>query len=496
MLPATVPRPAGSGPMQDAFLVDVSQLFSQTEILITGANGFVGKVLLALLLDRYPDVKKVHVLLRPRRGVHARERFEKEILDSPPFRDANRNRISDKVQVIEGDVSNEANFEADLSGVGLIIHCAGLVEFFPPVDQSIAANVDAALNVAALAKRLKAKLVHVSTCYVAGRADGLVEEDEPIYGFYPERQGLEDDSFDPETEVQVIRQAELRLEHDREALIELGRERAARWGWVNTYTYSKSLGEQLLAQEADLELSIVRPAIVECASEFPFPGWVEGGRTAAPLVLMAMGGLTDWPAREDISLEVVPVDLVASAILVAGALLLDGKAALVYQLASADRNPFPMGPLLDLLDGEAKRRKRTPGTGARLHSWVGFQERNRQVRESLERSERRLQGYASSGLPGAGWARARAAAARAGALQVGFREQTIEQYLPFILENRYVFEANNMRADHGKLTEADREKLPWAPESIDWPKYWSEKQIPGVERWVQPDVAREWSFQI
>ncbi len=474
-------------------MVDVGQSFSETEILITGANGFVGKVLLALLLDRYPETKRIHLLLRPRAGVGATERF-KEVLDSPPLRDSNRERIAEKVRVVEGDVSGDFAPGEELDGVGLIIHCAGLVEFFPPVDQAIAANIDASLNVAELAEILGAKLVHISTCYVAGKADGLIEESEPIVGFYPGRKGPNDCAFDARNELEALQEAASRLSN-RDALIDLGRERAARWGWVNTYTYTKSLGEQLLAA-GELDMTIVRPAIVESALEFPFPGWVEGGRTAAPLVLMAMGGLRDWPAREEISLEIVPVDLVASAILAAGALLLSDQAEPVYQLASADRNPFEMGPLLDLLDGEAHRRKQTPGTGARLHSWEAFKKHNRETRNSLERTEQRLLNYSKKGLPGAGWAQARATAARSGALQVNFREQTMEQYLPFILENRYVFEANNIRVGHTKLRDVDRQKLPWAPEAIDWPSYWRNNQIPGVEQWVQPEVAREWSFRI
>src|SRR5262249_22302812 len=100
---------------------------------------------------------------------------------------------------------------------------------------------------------------------------------------------------------------------------------------------------------------------VESALRFPFAGWIEGGRTASPLVLMALGGLKNWPMRGDLPLEVVPVDLVASAILVVAALLLDGRHRPVYQLATADVNPFPLEPLVRLLDSESRRRARMNG---------------------------------------------------------------------------------------------------------------------------------------
>ena len=126
-------------------------------------------------------------------------------------------------------------------------------------------------------------------------------------------------------------------------LAALGKRRAEHWGWVNTYTYAKSIGEQIIASEPGLDYAIVRPPIVESSLQFPIPGWIEGGRTAAPLVLMAMGGLKHWPVRRSTPLEVVPVDLVAAAILAVGALQLDGRAQGVYQLGTAGVNPIRAG---------------------------------------------------------------------------------------------------------------------------------------------------------
>ena len=63
----------------------LAPIFRDNEILLTGANGFLGKVLLAMLLDRFPQVRRVHVLVRARPGVSSRERFTKEVLDSPLY---------------------------------------------------------------------------------------------------------------------------------------------------------------------------------------------------------------------------------------------------------------------------------------------------------------------------------------------------------------------------------------------------------------------------
>ena len=282
----------------------------------------------------------------------------------------------------------------------------------------------------------------------------------------------------------------------REALAELGRVRAARWGWVNTYTYTKSLGEQTLAAQGDIRYAIVRPAIVESAIRYPFPGWVEGGRTAAPLVLMALGGLLDWPARPDLSLEVVPVDLIAAATLAVSAMLAAGKARRVYQLAGSDVNPYPLEDLIRLLCREARSNGNRvsgvplwldPVPRIRLLDASGAERRRRTLRTRIGLARRILE------LAGRHDALARL---RLVELQMAFHEETFRQYTPFTLDNRYVFEAVNVRNLYAGLGPEDRESLPWDPEAIDWPRYWRECQIPGIRKWVQPDAVREWRFQL
>jgi thioester reductase-like protein len=119
---------------QGIALIDAAQAFRENEILLTGANGFLGKIILGLLLDRYPDCKHVHLLIRPRRERGAEERFETDILQSPAMRPLVDARGADwirqKITICPGDAA-----EIDASGaqasqwrgrVGLILNCAGL----------------------------------------------------------------------------------------------------------------------------------------------------------------------------------------------------------------------------------------------------------------------------------------------------------------------------------------------------------------------------------
>src|SRR5262249_47589439 len=188
-----------------------------------------------------------------------------------------------------------------------------------------------------------------STAYVAGKKNGRIFEDSPILGYFPRRD--QDGTRESFSVAEELKWYDAFVEETRasrptnprpvrERLREGGMQRAEQWGWMNTYTYTKSMGEQLIAATPDLTYAIVRPAIVESSLRFPFPGWNEGFTTSAPLVLMGGEGVKGWPVRKDGPLEIIPVDLVAAGILIVTAAILCDKAKRVYHLASADQNPI------------------------------------------------------------------------------------------------------------------------------------------------------------
>lgn len=510
------------------FLLSARETFRRHEILLTGANGFLGKVIIALLVARFPEFRRLHLLLRPKRRLSPEERFEREILASPPLQavlgEEAARRAVERVSVLAGDVGQqgcgleEETVEALAGRIGLVINCAGLVDFYPPVDESFQANVDGVEHVLDLARALGAGLLHVSTCFVCGEADGLVEESEPILGFYPRRKGPGDLGFRHDREIRYMRErireayasagvdgSGRRPRELAQRLSDLGAQRAAQWGWTNTYTYTKSLGEQIIAAAEDLEWAIVRPAIVEAALEFPFPGWVEGGRTAAPLVMMAAAGLRHWSIREDAPMEVIPVDLVASGILTVAALLANRQARRVYHLSTADVNPIYFGPLVRMLHREYRRQALANGAAFRPWRWWPASVRVLTPEQAGARGRRqqqvlnRLQSLANSlrrklqaaGLPGEQALRNLSAALRSAGLRIMIRDQALELYRPFMYDNRFIFEAENIRAGWALLAEDERRLLPWNPEQIDWRRYWIDNEVEGVRRWVQNEPARK-----
>ncbi len=562
---------AAAGPPR----LDVGRLLAGRRILVTGATGFVGKVALSMLLDRYPEVGRVFVLVRPGTGGTAEARFFDKVAPSRPF-DPLRARhgagfdafLREKCVPLAGDVSDPllGLSEADLArvaGLDLVLSSAGLVDFDPSLELALGVNVRGAANAVELCRRTGAGLLHVSTCYVAGNRDGVVHEDEEIRGYFPRREGvvgrprtpaLDGADFDPAAEladaarrIAEVREraddrvlssgfrdralerlrAEGRSTHDEKALrlaigrerrlwisgqlVELGMDRARHWGWTNTYTYTKSLGEQIIAA-SDVPWAVVRPAIVESALRFPFPGWNEGFTTSAPLAFLGLKGHRSFPAAEKAILDVVPVDLVAAGMIAAAAELLERRGTSgaprgrVFHLASSDVNPLWVKRAVEL--SGLYRRRYYRGREEGNHAWNKVLSRI----EPYPVSHARYQAFSAPALAalarGAGkllreqaprWGAPRASAVvheLSEALDEWTRrlekvEALWRAYLPFVWENRYVFRCAGVRELRDRLSPDDRARIPWDPEALDWRRYWLDVHMKGMEEWVFPGLEEE-----
>ncbi len=408
-----VPTSPGDRLPTDQPRLDVHQILDGKNILLIGTTGFVGKVALSMLLHHYPNVRRVYCLVRPGAGNTADERFYKKVASAEPFRplraqhgDGYLDFMRSKIVALPGDIGRAlcnftdetfAQFEAD-GGLDVIINSAGLVSFMPSLESALRINTMGAKNVLEVARRAKCKLVHVSTCYVAGARDGEIWEDEPVVGYFPRRDELKDKDFDAEAEIadchkiiERVREesndrAHISLFRERAAksleqqrrdpddpddlklavarerkiwmathLTHLGMERATHWGWTNTYTYTKSLGEQIILADRTVVSTVVRPAVVESAVRYPFPGWNEGFNTTAPLVYLVVKGHRSIPAGHDTALDVIPVDFIAAGMLLATAAVLADVHEPVYQLGASDLNRVTARRLTELTSIAVRR---------------------------------------------------------------------------------------------------------------------------------------------
>jgi long-chain acyl-CoA synthetase len=549
-------------------MIDLGEAFAGREVLITGVTGFLGKVALTMLLDRYPQIGRVHVLVRPRAGGTARDRFFGKVTAAPPFkplRDKHGDRfeqfVAEKCHPIAGDVTDpmlgldEAAIQALSGKLACVINSAGLVTFNPSLEIAISVNTEGARNAAELCKRTGATLVHISTCFVAGARRGPVFEDEPLVGSYPKTYDEDESAHSPfsvETELEDVHAliARLRAQADDRALaarfrsdavkrleeegrdpsdekalrlaagrerklwlgaqlVQAGMDRAKAWGWPNTYTYTKAMGEQAIAASG-CKYALVRPAIVESALRFPFPGWNEGFTTSAPLAFMGLKGQRVFPAGHKLVLDLIPVDLVAAGILgVAGAACAEKLTARVFQLASGDVNPFYVRRAVELVALFKRRyydRKVEEGKRSAFENWIdSFLEPYPAGRRLYEASSTPFFRFAAKELrkliadKGASWGAPRATGmlARADQMlssmdrQLAQLDVTWELFMPFVAGERFIFQCTQTRALWAEFTPADREKLPWDPEGIDWRHYWLEVHMEGLEEWVFPGLEEE-----
>src|SRR5215211_4065375 len=374
-----------------------TEIYNGRKIFLIGSTGFLGKVTLSMLLHRFPNIGRVYVTVRARSKEESETRFWNNVITAPPF-DPVRERygaafedfIRDKVRLVNGDISEdnlgftEEEAEAVAKDIDVLINSAGNVTFNLPLESALRTNVVGTKNVIRFVKRMRRPaLVHISTCFVAGNRSGPVLESDPVLGYFPRKDELPGVEFAAEQEIrdcarlaervkeeakdalQVARFKELarkRLYEEgrdpddldqmglavarerkmwtRERLTELGTERADFWGWPNIYTYTKSLGEQLVAAET---------AIVESAKDFPFPGWNEGFTTTAPLIFIALKGQQQIPVNDKLILDITPVDQVAAVMLGVAAEAIAGEPRLVYQAATGDANPNTMERIVSLV---------------------------------------------------------------------------------------------------------------------------------------------------
>jgi long-chain acyl-CoA synthetase len=495
--------------------LSVLKTLRRKELLLVGVTGFIGKVWLANTLKALPDVGRIYCLVRRRGSVSAKARFERLLAESPVLRTIPQDLVTSRIEVVEGDMC-KPDLGLDPStrdrlrrSLDVLVNSGGLTEFTPDCRLSLAANVDATLFALDFVRGCDhAALLHLSTCYVAGERCGRVlERAERDYtpsgtpGFdaeeelhelrlriaAKERESEKPDLFPnirphsgkPMSDAQMRKARErwLRME-----LTELGMERARRFGWPNTYTYTKSLAESLLQRHgADLPIAIVRPSIVESSAHDPFRGWNEGVNTSAPLSYLLGTFFRQLPTREGLRLDVIPVDLVTRGMNLIAAALVRRSHHRCYQLATSVSNPMDVVRTIELT-GLAHRKfyRDRPGLDAWLRTrWDAIPVSRLRYRACSAPSQlaivRTLRRVLPFVIP---LKRAERSLERVGKI--------VELYQPFIHDNEYAFEADHIALLDAALVPEERDAFGYDAAQIDWPEYWIDTHIPALRKWSYP----------
>ncbi|MGC8464691.1 MAG: HAD-IB family hydrolase [Acidimicrobiales bacterium] len=376
----------------------IEELADKT-VFLTGGTGFVGTALIERVLHDLPTTKLV-LLIRPGRRASAAARFEREILKNNCFDSLRaaigserfRSMVEQRITVVEGDVGSDGlGLDAEgfrrLGECDVAIHSAATVSFDAPIDSAVEVNLLGPSRVATTYREACEQagrighLVCVSTAYVAGSRRGDAHEESLAESnLYPKvswrseveaarrmRSEVEVESRSRENlerfrklaarevgaaGVALLADRTDRIRQDwvKEQLVILGKARAASLGWPDAYAYTKAFGEIALSEQGrNLAISVVRPSIIESALERPYPGWIRGFRMAEPVIIsFARGLLAEFPGVTEGTIDVIPVDLVVSAILAVAAQ--DGPQAIkYYHVASGSTNPLRYGQLLRLV---------------------------------------------------------------------------------------------------------------------------------------------------
>lgn len=371
----------------------IHDCFAGKGVFLTGSTGFLAKAVVEKILRDLPDIGQVYLLIRARvkpdgSRVDPRERLREEILRNSAFGRLREQLGEDferfcesKITCVPGDLTSprlgldEAAF-SDLAGkVHFVINSAATVVFDERLDWALDLNALGPQRLLELAKAANCPYVHISTAYVSGMRTGLVPEQvlDPLAAIDAQLpKGVPRPAkFEVNEEIARLQRLveditgdwrklceKKRLAPDgeeaaaklRQALVSAGMRRAQSLGWNDTYTYTKFLGEQLVKlNHQPVAAVVVRPAIIESSLSEPEPGWLDGLRMADPIIIgFGKGRLPDFPADQNVVLDIIPADLVVNGILAASAYISARPGSFdLFAIASSSENPLLFRSLYD-----------------------------------------------------------------------------------------------------------------------------------------------------
>lgn len=325
--------------------MSITNFYTDQEIFITGGSGFIGKVLIEKLLRSFPNIGKIYILLRSKKGKTANERLQ-EFLNTVLFKRARAEQPEafSKIYAISGDCQelglgiSEEDLEK-IKNVNMIFHSAASVRFDDHLRSAILLNTRGThelVKIATMLKNLKA-FIHISTTYSNPDKHEVEERIYPAYADWRTTIKLAE-TYDIET----LNTFFCKYSSDQ----------------PNTYTFTKSLAEHVVSDyRHQLPIMIFRPSIVICSIEEPFPGWIDNfNGPIGMLVACGVGLLRTNHADPDLIADYIPVDITVKSLLIAGyKLATQSERSLVERncdlevinCANSNLNSITMGNLIE-----------------------------------------------------------------------------------------------------------------------------------------------------
>ena len=497
----------------------IAELLAGKKIAMTGVTGFIGEQMLWKFLTECPDTTTA-VLVRRKGSLSATQRVA-SLLKKKIFKDivAEAGSVEElmaaRIDVIEGDLPDAPELPRDID---VLVHCAGDVSFDPPIDAAFKTNV---LGVKALLKRFRESCsdengnlvrvphyVHISTAYTAGRRRGPIPEAAHPHEVDYEAETraalamtdlVEARSRTSEQLTALRKEAEKlhrragylttsedterrRLAWVKKELVAAGTERARSLGWTDVYTFAKAMGEAVVADLCrDMQVSIVRPAIVESSLRYPHPGWIEGFKMADPIILAyGRGQLPEFPASPDAVIDIIPCDYVVNTIAAVCATQPKVGEPEFYHCSSGARNPLTFRGIYEHIRSYFSRHPYRDGQGSHQLATWNFPgpepvERKLWFAEKGVAIGNRLLSFAPRGKK----TRAAAQALDKTAKQLDFLNRYLSLYGEY-LQSELHFVDDCTLALHNSLHEDDRETFGFDSGTLDWTHYLEDVHAPAI----------------
>ena len=497
----------------------IAELLAGKKIAMTGVTGFIGEQMLWKFLTECPDTTTA-VLVRRKGSLSATQRVV-SLLKKKIFKDvvAEAGSVEElmaaRIDVIEGDLPDAPELPRDID---VLVHCAGDVSFDPPIDAAFKTNV---LGVKALLKRFRESCsdengnlvrvphyVHISTAYTAGRRRGPIPEAAHPHEVDYEAETraalamtdlVEARSRTSEQLTALRKEAEKlhrragylttsedterrRLAWVKKELVAAGTERARSLGWTDVYTFAKAMGEAVVADLCpDMQVSIVRPAIVESSLRYPHPGWIEGFKMADPIILAyGRGQLPEFPASPDAVIDIIPCDYVVNTIVAVCATQPKVGEPEFYHCSSGARNPLTFRGIYEHIRSYFSRHPYRDGQGSHQLATWNFPgpepvERKLWFAEKGVAIGNRLLSFAPRGKK----TRAAAQALDKTAKQLDFLNRYLSLYGEY-LQSELHFVDDCTLALHNSLHEDDRETFGFDSGTLDWTHYLEDVHAPAI----------------
>ncbi|MCZ7645761.1 MAG: AMP-binding protein [Planctomycetota bacterium] len=510
--------------------LSIRAFFAGKSVLVTGATGFLAKALVEKLLRDLPEIRRIHLLIRPRVRpdgslVDPQIRLREEILRNSVFHRLREewgerfDRVcEEKLACVPGDLGRERlglepGAYAELAArTDLVIGSAATVVFDERLDVALEVNTLSPQRLLEFARLAGAAYAHISTCYVCGQRVGSVPERllEPLEAIDAQlAPGVpRPQAFEVEREVEKLRtlthitQADAETEarkrgwapesdearsYLRRALVGAGMKRARSLGWNDTYTYTKWLGEQLIRlRHGEVSTAIVRTSIIESSLREPEPGWLDGLRMADPLIVgFGKGRLRDFPASRDMVLDVIPADMAVNGVLAAAAAAGQRKGAFeLIHVASSDENPLVFETLYQSVRDYFKKHPFLDRRGrpVRVPAWKfpSVESFRRRVTYGYLHPMKAIGALMDVPVPMPG---ARKLRNRLRVLHGKFEQLLyyVDIYSPYT-NQKVRFETRRARTLLERLAPEDRETFDFDVRRIRWRHYLQEVHIPGLKR--------------